>query len=190
MTSLVATAALGLAGTASAQSSSNTTTPSAYVGANVGLYNKYSIGCDAGASCDRTAKLGGKIYGGYDFGGYGVEALAFGVKSAQGSVRPGATSVPGSVSETGAGVVGVLPYAVGDFTLKGKLGLAYVRGKASYAGGVSDKSMFTPLVGASVAYPINKTVSLSADWDQFRAKYAADRSVHVNMFSVGLSTKF
>ena len=190
ITSLAATAALGLAGAASAQSSSSNTAPSAYVGANVGLYNKYSIGCDAGTTCDRSAKLGGKIYGGYDFGGYGVEALVFGVKSAQGSVRPGATSQPGSVSETGAGVVGVLPYAIGDFTLKGKLGLAYVRGKASYAGGVADKSMVTPLVGASVAYPINKTVSLSADWDQFRAKYATDRSVHVNMFSVGLSTKF
>ncbi len=189
---LVATASLGMAGTAAAQSSSSNTSnnPSAYVGANVGVYNKYSIGCDAGVNCDRTAKLGGKIYGGYDFGSYGVEALVFGVKSAQGSVRPGATSVPGSVSETGVGVVGVLPYAVGDFTLKGKLGLAYARGKASYAGGVSDKSMFTPLVGASVSYPINKTVAVSADWDQFRAKYATDRSVHVNMFSVGLSTKF
>ena len=185
--SLVATAGLGLAGAASAQSNSQ---PSAYVGANVGLYNKYSLACDGGVTCDRTGKLGGKVYGGYDFGAYGVEALAFGVKSAQGSVKPGAVSVPGSVSLSGAGVVGVLPYAVGDFTLKGKLGVAYARGKASYAGGVSNKSTFTPLIGASVAYPLSKTVSVSADWDQLRGKYANDRSTHVNMFSVGLSTKF
>ena len=183
--SLVATASLALAGTAAAQSSS-----SAYAGANVGVYNKYSLACGSGAECDRTASVGGKVYGGYDFGSWGVEALAFGVKSAQGSVYNGSTTVPGSVSLSGAGVVGVLPYTSGDFTLKGKLGLSYARGKASYAGGVSDKSTVAPLVGASVGYALTKTVSLNADWDQFRSKYASDNRTHVNMFSIGLSTKF
>lgn len=189
--SLVATAGLGLAGIASAQTSGS----SAYAGASVGVYNKYSLACGSGVDCDRTGSLGGKVYGGYDFGGYdfggwGVEALAFGVKSAKGSVYDGSATVPGSVSLSGAGVVGVLPYTSGDFTLKGKLGLSYARGKASYAGGVSDKSTVAPLVGASVGYALTKTVSLNADWDQFRSKYASDNRTHVNMFSIGLSTKF
>lgn len=190
--SLLATAGIGFAGAASAQTSSNSnSSPSAYVGGNIGVYNKYDIRCDTGVACDRKASRSGKLYGGYDFGGFGVEALVYSTGKATGSVTQGGLSVPGKLSQSGVGVVGVLPYSLGDVTLKGKLGLAYARGKAEYtAGGVSDKSTLTPLVGASVGYALTKTVSLNADWDQTRAKYNSDNRSRVNMFSLGVSTKF
>lgn len=165
--------------------------PSAYAGGNIGLYNKYDLSCSGGVSCDRTAKFGGKVYGGYDYGAYGVEALAFSVNAGRGAVQQGSTTVAGAVREQGLGLVGVLPYTAGDFTLKGKLGVAYTRGKVNFAAGGSDgKKSLQPLIGASVSYPLSKTLSLSADWDQLRAKYSENTRVHVNMFSVGLSHKF
>lgn len=180
--------ATGFAGPAAAQQAG---APSAYVGGNLGLYNKYDLRCGSGVACDRTAGFGGKVYGGYDYGSYGIEALAFSVNAGSGLVRQGTASVAGSVREQGLGVVGVLPLQAGDFTLKGKLGLAYTRGKVSYAAGGSDgKKMFAPLIGASVSYPLSKDLSLSADWDQLRAKYNADNRVRVNMLSVGISHKF
>lgn len=176
------------AGAASAQSSSSSN--SNYVGASVGLHKRYSIACDAGASCDRSASLGGKVYAGTMFDGFGVEALAFGLKSAQGSLNSGAGRAPGSVSMSGVGIVGVLPFTQGDFTLKGKLGLGYVRGKASIAGGVQDDSSVRPLLGAGVSYALNKQVSLNADLDRFSAKYSGSGKTHANMLSLGVSYKF
>lgn len=179
-----------LAGAASAQTAS-LSNPGYYAGAGLGVYNKYSLSCAAGTACDRTADLGGKIYGGADFGSFGVEALAFGLKSAQGSLKNGSgLTVPGSVSMSGMGVVGVLPYALGDFTLKGRLGLGYVRGKASLASGVQDDSSVRPLVGLGASYALNKQVSLNADWDRFEAKYSGSGKAHANMLSVGVSYKF
>lgn len=179
-----------LAGAASAQTAS-LSKPDYYAGAGLGVYNKYSLRCTAGAACDRTADLGGKIYGGADFGSFGVEALAFGLKSAQGSLKNGSgLTVPGSVSMSGVGVVGVMPYALGDFTLKGRLGLGYVRGKASIGSGVQDDSSVRPLVGLGASYALNKQVSLNADFDRFDAKYSNKGKVHANMLSVGVSYKF
>lgn len=179
-----------LAGAASAQTAS-LSKPDYYAGAGLGVYNKYSLTCAAGAACDRTADLGGKIYGGADLGSFGVEALAFGLKSAQGSLKNGSgLTVPGSVSMSGVGVVGVMPYALGDFTLKGRLGLGYVRGKASLASGVQDDSSVRPLVGLGASYALNKQVSLNADWDRFEAKYSGSGKTHANMLSVGVSYKF
>lgn len=184
---IVAGLGVALSGAAAAQTSAGP-----YVGGNINLYSKYSLNCDAGVTCDKTAKLGGKVYGGYDFGQYGVEAFAFSVGGAQGSLKNGATSVAGKVREDGVGVYGVLPITNGDFTFKGKLGLAYTRGRASYAaGGSNSDKIFTSAIGAGVGYALTKTLSLNADWDQVGARYTEDSPrVRVNMFSVGLSHKF
>ncbi len=179
-----------LAGAASAQTAS-LSKPDYYAGAGLGVYNKYSLRCVTGAACDRTADLGGKVYGGADFGSFGVEALAFGLKSAQAGLKNGSgLTVPGSVSMSGVGVVGVMPYALGDLTLKGRLGLGYVRGKASLASGVQDDSSVRPLLGLGASYALNKQVSLNADWDRFEAKYNGSGKAHANMLSVGVSYKF
>ncbi len=185
---LIATLLAGAAAaSASAQTNSN---PQPYMGANVSLYSKYDLRCDSGVHCDRKADLGGKIFGGYQFEQFGVEALAFGLKSGQGSLKNGNAYEAGSLSQSGLGVVGVLPISEGPFTFKGKLGLAYVRGKASLASGVQDKSSVQPLIGAGVSYAINKQVSINADWDRFQAKYNNGGKSHANMLSMGVSYAF
>lgn len=180
-----------LAGAASAQTAS-LSSPGYYVGTGLGVYNKYSLACTTGSDCDRTADFGGKIYGGADFGSFGVEALAFGLKSAQGTLKNAAgTSVPGAISMSGFGVAGVVPlYSIADFSLKGRLGLGYVRGKASLGNSVLDDSSVRPLVGLGASYAINKQVSLTADWDRFEAKYGGTSKTHANMLSLGVNYKF
>lgn len=163
-----------------------------YVGANIGLYDKYDIKCNSGQKCDQTASLGGKIYGGINYENFGVEVLAFGVGKGEGQLRQAGKDAQGTVKIGGLGVVGTLPLNFGDFTLKGKLGGAYTRGVANYTGGGSEsKNSFGLLAGAGLSYAVSKTMSVNADYDYLSAKYnkAGDKA-NVNMFSVGLSYKF
>jgi opacity protein-like surface antigen len=185
---LLATLLSALAGVASAQQSQ---APSAYIGANLGLYNKYNIDCAAGVTCDKTAKSAAKVYGGYNFDQFAIEGMLFTTGKAKGSLRQGSSTVAGSVSDMGVGIYGVLPLSFDAFTLKGKLGAGYVRSKASFAaGGEQSKSSFTPLIGAGVSFAINKQWSINGDWDQIRGKYSSDGKARVNMFSAGVSYKF
>lgn len=187
MTSVIAGLGVALGGAAAAQA---TTGP--YVGANINVYSKYSIDCDAGFNCDKTGRLSGKVYSGYDFGGYGIEALVFAAGSVEGTLIDGPLPYAGTLRQDGVGLVGVLPFTSGDLSFKGKLGVAYVRGRASYIGrGSSSDKAFTPMVGASVGYALTKTLSMNADWDQTRAEYGLHSPrTTINMFSLGLSTKF
>lgn len=154
-----------------------------YAGAHAGLYSRYELSCDQALACDRSAKLSGKVYGGYAFGQFGFEAMAFQVGAAQGQA--------GTLRSSGVALLGVLPLNSGDFTLKGKLGLAYVRGNAQNAGASSSKSSVQAVLGSSFAYAISKSVSLNADWDQLRAKTGSEGPrTRVNMFSLGLSVHF
>lgn len=154
-----------------------------YVGANAGLYSRYELSCDMALACDRSARLSGKVYTGYAFGQFGFEAMAFKIGAAQGSA--------GKLSQSGVALLGVLPLNSGDFTFKGKLGLAYARGTAQDAGASSSKSSLHPVLGTSFAYAISKSVSVNADWDQLRAKAGNDGTkTRVNMFSLGLSLHF
>ncbi|UDF33468.1 UNVERIFIED_ORG: porin family protein [Shinella sp. XGS7] len=191
--SLMALIALGAAGAASAapvaqQGESN------YVGGSLGLYKKYDLNCDTGVKCDKTPSTAGKIYGGHMFDErYGVEAMAFGMKSGVGSIKDKAgASVPGSVNLRGLGVSGVAAFGEGPFTFKGRLGVAYTKGKSNnYSTGTSEsKSSLQPLIGAGVSYALSKEVSLNADWDRVSGKYNGNAKTHANMVSVGLSYKF
>jgi OOP family OmpA-OmpF porin len=185
-----ATTALLATGAAAAQSSQ--AGPSAYAGASLGLYNKYDLDCQSGVKCDKSAKTGGKIYGGYMFDEtFGVEAMGFGLKSGIGSLKNQANVlVPGSVNLRGLGVSGVAAYNAGPFTLKGRLGLAYTQAK-SYAGVAEKKSSTRPLIGAGVSYALTEQIALNADWDRISAKYGSNKvKTHADMFSVGLSYKF
>ncbi|MEJ6005338.1 outer membrane beta-barrel protein [Paucibacter sp. AS339] len=163
-----------------------------YVGANVGVYNKYDSKCSSGQKCDQTASLGGKIYGGINYENFGVEVMAFGAGKGEGTLRQAGQDAQGSVKIGGLGVVGTLPLQLGDVTLKGKLGAAYTRGVANYtAGGSESKNSFGLLGGAGLSYALSKTLSVNADYDYLSAKYnkAGDKA-SVNMFSLGLSYKF
>lgn len=166
--------------------------PQAYVGANLGLYSKYDFSCSTGQTCDKTASFGGKVYGGMMYEQWGLEALAFGTGKGEGTLKLGGKDAQGSVKMGGLGFVGVLPLNFGDFSLKGKLGVAYTRGTATYKSGVSEsKNGVAPLFGAGLSYAFSKQVSLTADIDHISAKYnkAGDKAA-VNMFSVGASYKF
>jgi len=154
-----------------------------YAGANAGLYSRYELRCDQALACDRSAKLSGKVYGGYAFGQFGFEAMAFQVGAAQGQA--------GTLRSSGVALLGVLPLNSGDFSFKGKLGLAYARGTAQRDGSSSSQSSVQPVLGTSFAYAISKSVSLNADWDQLRAKTGSEGPrTRVNMFSLGLSVHF
>ncbi len=187
---LIATMCAAASGTAAAAGPQ--AKPETYIGANVGLYNKYDFSCSAGQKCDKTASFSGKLYGGMQYEQWGVEALAFGTGKGEGTLKLGGKDAQGSVKMGGLGVVGVLPLNFGDFTLKGKLGAAYTHGTANYKSGVSEsKNSFAPLLGASFSYTLTKQVSLTADVDHISAKYnkAGDKAA-VNMFSIGASYKF
>lgn len=188
---LMATAIAGL-GVALGGAAAAQVTPGPYLGANINVYSKYSIDCDVGVNCEKTGRLSGKIYGGYDFGNYGLEALVFAAGEVKDSLFDGALSHPGMVRQDGIGLVGVLPFTSGDLSFKGKLGVAYVRSRASYtSGGSTSDKAFTPIVGAGVSYALSKTLSMNTDWDQTRAEYGLHSPrTTINMFSLGLSTKF
>lgn len=183
---LLAAALTAVAGAASAQAAGQS-----YIGASIGLQNKYSIECVGGVACDKTGSFGGKVYGGYNIDQFAVEGMVFSTGRAKGSVLKSGSLVAGEVRNMGLGVYGVLPLTVDNFTLKGKLGLAYVNSKATYtAGGSQSKSSFAPVFGAGVSYAINKQWSINGDWDHIRAKYSSDGKARVNMLSAGLSYKF
>ncbi|MBB4841936.1 opacity protein-like surface antigen [Paucibacter oligotrophus] len=171
--------------------SKNQETP--YIGANIGLYNKYAMDCKGGVACDLTARAGGKVFIGQQFeylGGLGLEAMAYGISSGQGTVKRGSGEEAGWVKQAGLGVYAVLPLSYGDFSFKGKLGAGYAQGKASYAAGGSDsKWSFQGIYGLGVSYAINKQISLNLDYDNVGAKYGAG-STRVGMFSTGLSYRF
>ncbi|MEJ6000101.1 outer membrane beta-barrel protein [Paucibacter soli] len=154
-----------------------------YAGANAGLYSRYELSCDQALACDRSARLSGKVYGGYAFGQFGFEAMAYQIGAAQGQA--------GTLRSSGVALLGVLPLNSGDFTFKGKLGLAYARGTARQDGASSSKSSVQPVLGTSFAYTISKSVSVNADWDQLRAKTGSEGPrTRINMFSLGLSVHF
>ncbi len=191
---LIATliATLGVVAATSASAAGPQAEPQAYVGANAGLYSKYDFSCGAGQKCDKTASFSGKVLGGMLYEQWGVEAVAFGTGKGEGTLKLGGKNTQGSVKMAGLGVVGVLPLNFGDFSLKGKLGVAYTKGTANYLGGASEsKSSIAPLFGAGLSYALNKQVSLNADIDHISAKYnkAGDKAA-VNMFSIGASYKF
>jgi OOP family OmpA-OmpF porin len=165
-------AILAAASTGSALAAEPQRKPETYIGANLGF--------------------GSKVYGGLLYENWGVEGVAFGTRKAEGTLKLGGKDSKGEVGMSGAGVVGVLPLRLGDVTLKGKLGLAYVRGSANYNIGGSDKAnSIAPLAGVGVAYAFNKEISLVADIDFFSGKYnkAGDRA-GIGSLSIGASYKF
>lgn len=165
-------AALAGAATVSARAADVQAQSETYVGANVGF--------------------GGKVYGGVLYESWGVEAVAFGTGKAEGTLKQAGKDAKGEVKMSGAGLVGVLPLRLGDFTLKGKLGAGYARGNATYKAGGTDKaSGFAPMAGVGVGYAFNKNISLVADLDFVSGKYnkAGDKA-GIGMFTIGASYKF
>jgi len=164
-----------------------------YIGANISLYNRYALDCKNGAPCDLSPGAGGKVFISQQFetlGGLGLEAMAYGIGSGQGTLKRGNGEEAGWVKQAGLGAYAVLPLSYRDFTIKAKLGAGYAQGKATYAAGGNDsKWSFQGLYGLGLSYAINKQISLNLDYDNVGAKYGAG-STRMGMFSAGLSYRF
>ncbi len=188
----VTAAVFALAGTsASAQN---------YVGLNVGISHNYDLNCVTGAACDRGANSTGKLTFGHLFdaepamGGTfanGIELMGFRAAEAKAGFRTAAGLVSGNGVASGYGLSYAPQLNLGDLALKGRVGVAYVKGSVNYAGGgASDDSSFVPTVGAGASYALNKTVALSLDYDRVPTRFSGTEKANVNMWSVGLSYKF
>lgn len=166
---------------------------STYVGGNIGLLNNYRLDCNDGAACERNGKLSGKVYIGHSgeiLGGLGLEAMAFSIGSAKGSLQRGSVNEAASIKLSGVGASVVLPWEMGDFGIKARLGVGYVRGSVSYAaGGTQARWSFQPLLGLGGSYALSKQMTLNLDWDALSASYGSGTS-RMGMLSAGISVKF
>ena len=163
------------------------------IGVSIGARTHYGLHCASGITCERNAGSSAKISFGKQLEPhFGVEAMAFRLGEAKGDVKNGSTTVPGTAKANGLGVSAVASTELGAFTLKGKLGAAYVRGSTNFAaGGSAGKSSFVlPTVGASVSYAIDKKWALNADWDNLPTRLNSGTKTHVNLLSLGLQYKF
>lgn len=183
---LFATTALAASVQASAAQDDN------YVGAAIGARTHYGLDCTTGIRCDRNTG-GGKIYFGKQLEkNFAAEVMAFRLGHAHGALKNGSTTVAGSARAQGLAATGVFSAPLGDaFSLKGRLGVGYVRGEADYAaGGGTSKSSFVPVIGVGASYALNQKVSLNADWDRLPAKFGSSGKATTNMLSLGMSFRF
>ncbi len=163
------------------------------IGVSIGARTHYGLDCASGSACERNAGSSGKITFGKQFDPhFGVEAMAFRLGEAKGSVKNGSTTVVGTAKATGLGVAAVASTELGAVTLKGKLGVAYVHGSTDFVvgGSASKSSLVLPTVGASVSYAIDKKWALNADWDNLPTRLNSGTKTHVNMLSLGVQYKF
>ncbi|MCV2366945.1 outer membrane beta-barrel protein [Roseateles oligotrophus] len=181
-------AAAACSGGASAQS---------YLGANLSVAVTTDSSCDKSSSnsnnnnfrdCSFKTRLGGKFYGGHLFDKVGVEIMTFGLGSTSTNLSKGESRFDGVGGEA---LYAVLPLRMERVMLKGKLGVAHVRGglvrfekdKTEY------KSSAQVLVGATASVLLGTHWALNADWDRIPAKFVDGKSV-VNMLSLGASYSF
>lgn len=180
-------AASTLAATVQAQAAQ----PDNYAGAAIGARAHYGLDCTANTRCDRNTS-GGKIYFGKQLEkNFAAEVMAFRLGSADGAVKNGSATVAGSARAQGLAATGVFSAPLGDFALKGRLGVGYVRGETDFAtGGGTAKSAFVPVIGIGASYALNQQVSLNADWDRLPAKFGNGSKATTSMLSLGVSFRF
>jgi opacity protein-like surface antigen len=163
------------------------------VGLSTALQTHYGLACPSSGPCDRNASGGAKITLGKQLTpNFGVEAMAFQLGRATGLVNSGSTAVAGSGKANGVALSAVASTELGPFTLKGKLGAAYVHGSTSYSagGGATSNNLVLPALGAGVSYAINKEWAMNADWDYLPVKLNGNTKTHASLFTLGVSYKF
>jgi outer membrane immunogenic protein len=163
-----------------------------YVGGSLSTAVKTESDCGSQQSnskdCGFKTRLGAKFYGGYLFEHVGVEGMVFGASGSNFSLNKGESRFDGYGGE---GVYLVLPLKGERFMLKGKIGVAYVKGSLVDfdKNKTIDKSSTQLLVGASAGLLLGKHWALNLDWDRIPVKFA-DRSTVANTVSLGASYSF
>ncbi len=193
----IASLLLGTAATSAMAADTTTTEAGAYAGLNLAAKTKYDHDCLGSVSCDNKASSSGKIYAGY----MGAPSLFEGVNVSQGvelmyykvgSATETFSGLNKTFSTKGLGASYVLQANFNDFSINGRLGVAYTDDKLSstnytLGGNVeSDKHRYAPLVGIGARYSLTKNISLNADYDRFETNHMGS----VNMFSLGVGYKF
>lgn len=163
-----------------------------YFGGTVGRA-KWNLDCAGTDSCTTNAS-GYKVYTGYEF------TPVISIEGAYVSLNEATARFSGlSASFTGRGLDLAAIFktpAYKNFQGFGKVGVAYMKGEltASYAGAsAADNSYSTQgLLGFGAFYPLNKDVSLRAEFDHRRVKVSGfnGSTSTVNMFSVGIQSVF
>jgi OOP family OmpA-OmpF porin len=179
---LLATAALTLAGAASAQT---------YVAVSVGA-SDHDLGCGGATVCDESGTAF-KLLGGYRFapnlaleGGY----MSYGKSKA----RDAGLGIGLDTTVDGFGIGGAFHH---DFTpnwnFVARLGLAQMKAKLkATSGGASgsDSDSSAQLYGGlGLGYKLNKQMSIDGAWDFSRAKYSGEK-LDVSALSLGLTFSF
>jgi OmpA-OmpF porin, OOP family len=164
-----------------------------YIGIAAGQANN-SFDIPAGLTGSTDGKKSAyKIYGGATFTpNWGVELGYADLGNPSVTVTSGAISatVNGRVSSFYVAGTGTLPVNE-QFSLTGKLGVAFNRGSASATvGGVtvnSSGNKTSLMAGIGAAYHFNKNLAATVDFDDFGKTSSDSRA---NMWSIGLRYKF
>jgi hypothetical protein len=162
-----------------------------YVGLGLGS-GRQDLTCATGQACDRTSTGSFKAFLGVEpTENLGVEAMAWRLGTAQGRVAQGAGLVAARTRSEGLALTGVARTQFDAWTLRAKLGVGYVTGKADLAGGSRVKSShWAPVGGLGVSYALDKRWALNADWDRLPTRYTSSTKAAGDLYSVGLSYRF
>ena len=171
-----------------------------YVGIGLGISHNYDLGCVAGSVCERGANSSGKITLGHLFDtqpgmsgefSHGVELMVFRAAEAQAGFRTSTGLVAGNGLAQGYGVTYAPQVSFGDLAIKGRAGLAYVKGSVNYVGnGSSDDMKLTPTVGLGGSYSLAKNFALTLDYDRLPVRFSSAEKSNLDLWSAGVSYKF
>lgn len=158
--------------------------------------SRINIDCDGADTCDKTG-TGWKLYGGFRWPmGLAVEGNYFdwGKATASGTdpeLGTGTLKVRGT--GFGVGVAYFVPFATA-WNCVGRLGVARNKGKTTVTlGGLSASETFNstePYYGVGCGYSFGNNVTLTAEADFSRVKYAPDEKASTRLFSVGVRWPF
>lgn len=172
-----------------------------YAGASIAAGGTVRLNCSSSSSaCEHPAGLSGKISGGYLSSlapansmeiSQGVELMAY--TTGRGKIMPSASgsSPLGMGKSSGVGLSQVIQAGTGNFAANARLGISYSHGELTNADGNSNsKGRVAPILGLGIRYTLDKSWSLTTDWDRLPVKYDDKQKATVNLFSFGVSYKF
>ncbi len=170
---------------------------SVYLGVGAGTTD-YSLACLNGPCESNKHRFSGKIYLGYALPGVDLQGArltnAFEVMAYTAGANDGGYLKFGGggdkVRFRGIGLVDALSYKVDAFTATGRLGISTTRTSLDYgAGGYQNADKTGLMVGAGLAYTLNKHWVLKADLDRVPVSDLAGKK-SLKLLTVGAGYSF